>query len=161
MGEQIKKYPGDTIKVWSVKKQEKKSAISTTIPSMKEDEKTQNNESSEIKSAPKLSENQNSTSLEETTNPSFPGGIEAFYNYVSANFKKNENFKGSGRIYLIFMVEKDGSISEIEILRDLGFGLGDEAVRVLKESPKWIPGKLNGKPIRSKYSLPISIVQKT
>ena len=84
-----------------------------------------------------------------------------FFKYVGTNFKIPEEFKGSGKIYIKFFVEKDGSLTDIEIIRDLGFGLGDEAVRVLKESPKWIPGQVNGKPARMMYSLPISIVSKT
>lgn len=76
---------------------------------------------------------------------------------MGSNFKIPENYKGRGKIYIKFIVEKDGSITEIEIIRDLGFGLGDEAVRVLKESPKWIPGQVNGKPARMIYSLPITI----
>jgi len=102
-----------------------------------------------------------SETLEERIYPSFPGGMMVFYKYVGNNFKIPENFKGSGKIYIKFFVEKDGSLTEIEIIRDLGFGLGDEAVRVLKNSPKWIPGQVNGEPVRMMYSLPISIVSKT
>ena len=102
-----------------------------------------------------------SETLEDIIKPSFPGGFEMFFKYVGTNFKIPEEFKGKGKIYIKFFVEKDGSLSDIEIIRDLGFGLGDEAVRVLKESPKWIPGQVNGKPVRMMYSLPISIVSKT
>ena len=56
-----------------------------------------------------------------------------------------------------FILNLTDSIKEIEIIRDLGFGLGAEAARILKESPKWIPGQLNGKPTRMIYSLPITI----
>ena len=98
--------------------------------------------------------------LEERIYPSFPGGMIMFYKYVGNNFKVPEGFKGKGKIYLKFFIEKDGSLTEIEIIRDLGFGLGDEAVRILKESPKWIPGLENGKPARMMYSLPIMIESK-
>ena len=102
-----------------------------------------------------------SKTLEDILKPSFPGGMGLFYKYVGNNFKIPENFKGSGKIYLKFFIEKDGSLTDIEIIRDLGFGLGGEAVRVIKQSPKWIPGLENGKPVRMMYSLPITINAKT
>lgn len=105
----------------------------------------------------KTNDEPQSETLEDIIKPSFPGGMGLFYKYVGNNFKVPENFKGSGKIYLKFFIEKDGSITEIEIIRDLGFGLGDEAARILKESPKWIPGQVNGKPARMIYSLPITI----
>jgi hypothetical protein len=105
----------------------------------------------------KTNDETQSETLDDIIQPSFPGGMMLFYKYVGNNFKIPENFKGSGKIYLKFFIEKDGSIKEIEIIRDLGFGLGAEAARILKESPKWIPGQLNGKPTRMIYSLPITI----
>lgn len=83
------------------------------------------------------------------------------YNFSPTFLCEPENFKGSGKIYLKFFIVKDGSLTDIEIIRDLGFGLGDEAVRVIKESPKWIPGLENGKPVRMMYNLPITINAKT
>jgi hypothetical protein len=58
------------------------------------------------------------------------------------------------------MVEKDGSLSEFEIVKDLGFGTADEVIRVLKLSPKWIPGSENGKAVRVEYRMPITIQSK-
>jgi hypothetical protein len=55
------------------------------------------------------------------------------------------------------MVEKDGSLSEFEILKDIGFGTADEVIRVLKLSPKWTPGKEKNEIVRVKYSLPIQV----
>ena len=55
-----------------------------------------------------------------------------------------------------FIVEKDGSLTDIKIDRKLGFGTDEEAVRVLKLSEKWNPGKINGQPIRVKYNIPIA-----
>ncbi|MEK8179357.1 energy transducer TonB [Flavobacterium buctense] len=92
--------------------------------------------------------------------PEFELGLEAFYKYIGANFKIPEEVtknKLKGRVFASFIVEKDGSLSNIKILRDMGYGTGEEAVRVLKESPKWKPGKIDGKPVRTMYSLPISI----
>lgn len=99
----------------------------------------------------------------DTTNvnePKFPGGIEKFYMFVGQNFKIPEEFekqKADGKIYMEFMIEKDGSLSDFKVTKDLGYGIGDEAIRVLKLSPKWIPATENGKPIRVSYSLPILI----
>ncbi|HTG67178.1 MAG TPA: energy transducer TonB, partial [Flavobacterium sp.] len=56
-----------------------------------------------------------------------------------------------------FVVEKDGSLTDIKVLRDIGYGTGKEAIRVLQKSPKWNPGIQNGKPVRVQYSLPITI----
>jgi hypothetical protein len=63
----------------------------------------------------------------------------------------------NGEIYLSFIIEKDGSINDIRILRDIGFGTGDEAIRVLSKYEKWLPGKQRGVPVRVMYSLPITI----
>lgn len=93
--------------------------------------------------------------------PQFPGGILEFYKLVGQNYRIPEELsknKTNGKVYLQFMIEKDGSLSEITILRDkLGYGAGEEAVRVLKLSPKWIPASDKGKPVRVMYSLPITI----
>ncbi|MCI9845182.1 energy transducer TonB [Flavobacterium pectinovorum] len=94
------------------------------------------------------------------TQPEFPGGIEAFYKFIGENFKMpSEAAKNnvSGKLYLQFVVEKEGSLSEIKVLKDLGYGLGSEAIRVLKFSPKWTPGSIKEKPVRVLYSLPITI----
>jgi beta-lactamase regulating signal transducer with metallopeptidase domain len=98
--------------------------------------------------------------ISKNTEPLFPGGMEAFYTFVGKNFKisKEANkMKLKGKIYLTFMIEKDGSLSEFKILRDIGYGTGKEAVRVLKLSPKWIPGTVNNKPAKVQYNLPITI----
>ncbi|WP_343705307.1 M56 family metallopeptidase [Flavobacterium sp.] len=92
--------------------------------------------------------------------PQFPGGIEKFYMFVGQNFKMPTEFakqKMEGKIFMEFMVEKDGSLSEFKIVKDLGYGVGDEAVRVLKLSPKWIPATENGQAVRVMYSLPITL----
>jgi len=95
------------------------------------------------------------------TLPIFPGGLPEFYKYVTANFRVPSELKKDGRIYMRFMVETDGSLSEIQVLRDLDFGTGKEAVRVIKLSPKWIPGKKNKtEPVRMQITLPIAIQAK-
>jgi len=92
--------------------------------------------------------------------PQFPGGIEKFYMFVGENFKIPAEFekqKAEGKLKMQFMVEKDGTLSEFKIVKDLVYGAGDEAIRVLKLSPKWIPATENGKTVRVLYSLPITI----
>lgn len=91
-------------------------------------------------------------------NPEFPGGIQSFYKFVKNNYNTPEDAEGvSGRIIVTFVVEKDGSLTDIRVVRDLGYGTGREAERMLKKSPKWKPGIQNGRPVRVQYSLPISI----
>lgn len=96
----------------------------------------------------------------EIKQPEFPGGIVEFYKFVGQCFKVPAEASKNNvdtKIYMQFMVEKDGSLSEITIVKDAGYGLGEEAIRVLKLSPNWIPGSENGKPVRVLYSLPITI----
>ena len=89
--------------------------------------------------------------------PDFSGGMQEFYKFVGGNYK-TPNVKGlSGKIYVTFIIEKDGSITDIKVIRDIGHGTGAEAVRVLSICPKWKPGEQNGKPVRVMYSLPIVI----
>jgi len=90
--------------------------------------------------------------------PDFPGGIQKFYDFVGKNYKVPEDEDIKGKVFVQFVVEKDGSLTDIKVIRDLGFGTGKEAIRVLKKSPKWKPGIQNGRPVRVLYSLPISIV---
>jgi periplasmic protein TonB len=91
------------------------------------------------------------------TKPEFLGGMQEFYNYIGKNYN-TPNVKGlNGKVFVSFVIEKDGSIVEIKILRDLGYGTGKEAERVLKKCPKWSPGEQNGKKVRVLYTLPISI----
>ena len=88
------------------------------------------------------------------------GGYQAFYEYIGKNFKYTESAKTknlSGRIILQFVVEADGELSDIRILRGLGSGLDEEAVRVLAQSAKWKPGIQNGKPVRVAYTLPLTV----
>jgi hypothetical protein len=90
--------------------------------------------------------------------PEFPGGIIEFDKFIEKNFKiPDSSPELKGKIYAIFVIEKDGSLSDIKILRDIGFETGAEAIRVLKMSPKWKPGKKNNKLIRVLFSVPIFI----
>lgn len=92
--------------------------------------------------------------------PEFPGGISQFYNYVGRTYRYPVSairMGVSGSVLSNFVVERDGSISNIRILRDIGYGTGDAAVRVLEKSPKWLPGKQHGVPVRVSYTLPIKL----
>ncbi|QSB27023.1 M56 family metallopeptidase [Flavobacterium sp. CLA17] len=98
-----------------------------------------------------------------TENPSYPGGIELFYKFIGQNYKMPvtpADVKLKGRVYVTFIVEKDGALSDFKLLRDIGYGTGDEAIRVLKLCPNWLPGKVNGEPVATMYSLPITIQAK-
>ncbi|WPO80435.1 M56 family metallopeptidase [Flavobacterium sp. KACC 22761] len=92
--------------------------------------------------------------------PEFPGGILEFYKFIGKNFKspiEADANKVQGKFLVEFMIETDGSLSEFQVVKDLGFGVGEEAIRVLKLSPKWNPGIQNGQPVRVLYTLPITI----
>jgi protein TonB len=88
--------------------------------------------------------------------PDFPGGLDKFYKFIGKNYSAPEDC-GSGKVFVTFVVEKDGSLTDIKVLREVCPGSGNEAKRVLKASPKWTPGEQNGKKVRVLYSLPISI----
>ncbi len=92
------------------------------------------------------------------TMPDFPGGMKKFYEYVGKNFVYPAAAREqgvSGRLFMTFVVEKDGSLTDIKVARDLGMGTGEEAIRMLKKSPKWKPGIQNGRAVRVQYTLPI------
>jgi hypothetical protein len=94
------------------------------------------------------------------TKPTFPGGMDAFYKFVGENYKiapEASKIKLKGKVYVTFIVEKDGSLSEFRMLRDMNYGTGQEAIRVLKLSPNWIPATVNNEAVRVMYSLPITI----
>lgn len=90
--------------------------------------------------------------------PEFLGGEKALYEYIKNNVNYSElaiktNIEGT--VYVEFVVEKDGSISDVKVLRGIGGGCDEEAVRVVKSMPKWKPGKQRGQPVRVYYTLPI------
>ena len=101
------------------------------------------------------------TELEEKPTPKY--GMSDFYSHIGKNFKLTDDAiinKISGKIYLQFIVEKNGEINEIKILRGLGYGLDEEAFRAVNDYKKWIPGKQKGIPVRVLYALPLSINQR-
>ncbi|RNL50276.1 M56 family metallopeptidase [Pedobacter jejuensis] len=91
--------------------------------------------------------------------PEYVGGMKKFYEYLGRSIKyptlaQQNNVQG--KVWLSFTVEKDGSLSNIQITRGLGSGTDEEAQRVLAESPKWLPGIQNSKPVRVKYNININ-----
>ena len=91
--------------------------------------------------------------------PEFPGGIKKFLTYVGNNFEKPE-IDETVTILMSFVIEKDGSMTDIKVLRNPGYGLDKEAIRVLKaQRTKWKPGVKNGQPVRVLYQLPIKVTK--
>jgi protein TonB len=92
--------------------------------------------------------------------PEFSGGMDAFNQFISKNYNCPKVEKLAGKVYVTFVIEKDGSITGIKVLRDIGYGTGKEAIRVLELCPQWLPGEQNGQKVRCTFSLPISIIAK-
>ena len=93
--------------------------------------------------------------------PEFPGGMDSLLAFLQRNIVYPELARENGiegKVYVTFVVETDGSISNVRVLRDIGGGCGLEAVRVVKLMPKWKPGKQAGKTVRVQYNLPIYFV---
>ena len=91
--------------------------------------------------------------------PSFPGGQSALMQYLANNIKypvvAQENGV-QGRVVVSFVVERDGSITDVQVVRSVDPSLDREAQRVVKSMPRWIPGKQNGQAVRVKYNVPVS-----
>ena len=91
--------------------------------------------------------------------PSFPGGQSALMSYLANNIKypvvAQENGV-QGRVVVSFVVERDGSITDVQVVRSVDPSLDREAQRVVRSMPKWIPGKQNGQAVRVKYNVPVS-----
>ena len=90
--------------------------------------------------------------------PKFPGGEQAMFEFIGKNVKYPQKAKDEGvqgRVFIQFVVEKDGSINEVKLLRGIGGGCDEEALRVVKAMPKWEPGMHKGEHVRVSYCLPI------
>ena len=90
--------------------------------------------------------------------PEFTGGKQAMYKYISNNIKypkqaKTENIQG--KVFIEFIIEKDGKISNVKVKRGIGGGCDEEALRVIRNMPNWIPGKQRGESVRVVYTIPI------
>ncbi|WP_158825131.1 energy transducer TonB [Mucilaginibacter lacusdianchii] len=86
--------------------------------------------------------------------PEFPGGDKAWTAYINRNLNHNSG-TAKGRVIISFTVEKDGSITNTKVIRSIAKEIDDEALRVIKHSPKWRPGMFNGKPAARSYVIPI------
>ena len=91
--------------------------------------------------------------------PSFPGGPGALMSFLSSNIKYPvvaEENGIQGRVIVAFVVERDGSITDVRVVKSVDQSLDKEAVRVVKSMPRWIPGKQNGSAVRVKYTVPVT-----
>ncbi|MEM6642354.1 MAG: TonB family protein [Bacteroidota bacterium] len=90
--------------------------------------------------------------------PAFPGGMRAFYEQIAEELnypRKAQRLGVEGRVSLKFVVDRDGSITGIEVVKGIGAGCDQEAVRVLETLPKFSPGKQRGKPVKVQMQIPI------
>ena len=91
--------------------------------------------------------------------PEFPGGDQAMMDFVAKNVVYPQEARDkeiSGRVMVGFIVEKDGSISDAKVVKGIGGGCDEEAVRVVNAMPKWKPGKQKGKPVRVSFMMPFN-----
>jgi len=88
--------------------------------------------------------------------PMFPGGQQALMKYLKENVTYPKDTCVQGRVIITFVVEKDGSIAEAKVMKSVYPALDEEALRVVNAMPRWIPGKLNGVCVRTKYTIPIT-----
>ncbi len=90
--------------------------------------------------------------------PTYPGGTPAFNKFIIKNLKYPEVAKIvglSGKVYVSFTIDRDGSVSEAKPVKCLGAGCESEAARVISMMPKWTPGSMDGRPVRVQYTVPI------
>jgi periplasmic protein TonB len=90
--------------------------------------------------------------------PEYPGGEAALYKFLADNIKYPQMAKESGiqgRVFVTFVVERDGRVTDVRVLRGIGGGCDEEAIRVVQSMPKWTPGKQRGKSVRVQYNLPV------
>lgn len=90
--------------------------------------------------------------------PDFPGGMAKMYEYLQKNTKYPDmEFDAGiqGKVYVEFVVERDGSVEDVKIRRGVSPGLDKEALRAVKSMPKWSPGKMNGKAVKVRFTIPV------
>lgn len=90
--------------------------------------------------------------------PSYPGGDESRIRFLQENIKYPQMARESGiqgTVYVTFVVEKNGSVTDVKVLRGIGGGCDEEAIRVIQAMPPWNPGKQRGKPVRVQFNMPI------
>jgi protein TonB len=95
--------------------------------------------------------------VEEPASPK--GGMQAFYKYVQEKMKypaQARRMGVEGKVFVEFVVNRDGSIQDVKVVKGIGAGCDEEAVRVVASAPPWNPGKQRGKPVRSRFVVPIT-----
>lgn len=95
--------------------------------------------------------------VEETATPK--GGMQAFYEYIGKKLKypaQARRMGTEGKVFVQFVINKDGSISDVVAIKGIGAGCDEEAVRIIQASPAWAPGKQRGKPVKQRMVLPIT-----
>ncbi|MEQ8364978.1 MAG: energy transducer TonB [Cyclobacteriaceae bacterium] len=95
--------------------------------------------------------------VEESAKPI--GGVNAFYSYISDKMKypaQARRMGTEGRVFVQFVINVDGSLTDIKVIKGIGAGCDEEAVRVLKAAPAWKPGKQRGVPVRQRMVIPIT-----
>lgn len=91
--------------------------------------------------------------------PEYPGGLEALRTFLGNNLhypRAAASAGVSGKVFVSFVVNSDGSLTDLQVLKGIGFGCDEEAIRVMQKMPRWKPGKQSGRAVRVKFNLPIS-----
>lgn len=91
--------------------------------------------------------------------PEYPGGNEAMYKFIGRNLKypKKARKEGiEGKVFIRFVVDKEGNVTKAKVIRGIGFGCDEEALRVVNKMPKWKPGMQRGKPVSVAFTLPFN-----
>ena len=89
--------------------------------------------------------------------PEYPGGLQNFQRYLATNYRLPSVNGLDGKVSVSFVIDVDGSVTEIKVNKDIGYGTGDEAIRVLQNCQKWSPAYLEGKPVRVQFAVPITV----
>ena len=144
------------------------SAITVVAADAEQDAQTSDNKTDKVNDIvkdkedddPDLQKNDNDKAYDVVEEmPQYPGGVGKLMEYVSMNVrypKEAESKSIQGRVVTTFVIEKDGNIADAEVVKSVDPALDAEALRVVKAMPKWTPGKQDGKPIRVKYTMPIT-----
>jgi len=146
----------------TMKAEEKKAACSSDVELVTPGDIIEVDDVTEGLIVPEVGEVENSDMVDVYTiveqMPEFPGGEEKLIEFVSKNVEYPQEAKEEGvqgRVFVGFVVEKDGSVGDVKLLRGIGHGCDEEAVRVVKMLPKWKPGMHNGEFVRVAYQIPI------
>ena len=91
--------------------------------------------------------------------PEFPGGIDSLYAFLCRNVSYPAEARDSnitGKVYVSFVVERDGVVSDVKVIKDIGGGCGDAVVEAVKNMPRWTPGREGGEAVRVQFKLPVN-----